>query len=194
MPGRVAEYAAAFFLLGGSLKDAVNVCVRQLDDWQLAVALARVVEGGDDGPILRSILQTKVVPLAFSGGHRWLGTWAFWVLKRRDLAVRILLVRPLIPAALSLRRALSLTLQQTPLKDLRPSLDPDVFPIVTVGDAHDDDPSLALLFAQIRAHSLQTAKGSSEVPSRTEFSFVLHNARVFTRMGPSLPPPATRQT
>lgn len=107
MPGRVAEYAAAFFLLGGSLKDAVNVCVRQLDDWQLAVALARVVEGGDDGPVLRSILQTKVVPLAFSGGHRWLGTWAFWVLKRRDLAVRILLVRRSTAAALSSRVARS---------------------------------------------------------------------------------------
>jgi len=86
-----SEYAAAFFLLGGSVKDAVNVCLRQLNDWQLAVAIARVVEG-DDGPVLRGILQTTLVPLAFSGGHRWLGTWAFWMLRRRDLAVRILIV------------------------------------------------------------------------------------------------------
>ena len=42
------EYAAAFFLLGGSLKDAVNVCLKNLSDWQLAVALARVVEQGDE--------------------------------------------------------------------------------------------------------------------------------------------------
>lgn len=86
------EYAAAFFLLGGSLKDAVNVCLKQLADFQLAVALARVVEG-DDGVVLRSILQDHVIPRAFREGNRWLGSWAFWMLKRRDFAVRILLVR-----------------------------------------------------------------------------------------------------
>jgi len=89
---RRPEYAAAFFLLGGSLKDTVNVCVKQLDDFQLAVALARVVEG-DDGPVLKTILRTTILPRVFAGGHRWLGTWAFWLLKRRDLAVRILIVR-----------------------------------------------------------------------------------------------------
>ena len=87
------EYAAAFFILGGNLKDAVNVCIRHLDDFQLAVALARVVEGRDDGPILRDILNETIIPLAFKKGNRWLGSWAFWLLHRRDLAVRILVVR-----------------------------------------------------------------------------------------------------
>ena len=50
------EYAAAFFLLGGSLKDAVSVCLKNMGDWQLAVALSRVVEG-DDGPVLQDILN-----------------------------------------------------------------------------------------------------------------------------------------
>ncbi len=88
---KLAEYAAAFFLLGGSLKDAVNVCLKNVGDWQLAVALARVVEG-DDGPILRDILSGTVVPLAFKDGNRYLASWAFWLLRRRDLAVRILVV------------------------------------------------------------------------------------------------------
>ena len=87
------EYAAAFFILGGNLKDAVNVCLRHLDDFQLAVALARVVEARDDGPILRDILNETIIPLAFKKGNRWLGSWAFWLLHRRDLAVRILVVR-----------------------------------------------------------------------------------------------------
>lgn len=86
------EYAAAFFLLGGSLKDAVNVCLNKLNDFQLAIALSRVVEGTDDGPILQGILRTTVVPLAFKDGNRWLASWAFWLLHRRDLAVRILVV------------------------------------------------------------------------------------------------------
>lgn len=77
-------------MLAGSPKDAITVCLRQLDDWQLAVALARTVEG--DGPLLRWILTDTVLPIAFAGGHRWLASWALWILNRRDLAVRVLIV------------------------------------------------------------------------------------------------------
>ena len=87
------EYAAAFFVLGGGLKDAVNICIRYLDDFQLAIALARVIEVDEDKPVLRNILTSVVVPVAFEKGNRWLGSWAFWLLNRRDLAVRILVVR-----------------------------------------------------------------------------------------------------
>jgi hypothetical protein len=93
----MSDYAAAFFILGGSLKDAVNICLRHLDDFQLAVALARVVEGRDDGPVLCDILNETIIPLAFKKGNRWLGSWAFWLLHRRDLAVRILVVRISVP-------------------------------------------------------------------------------------------------
>src|SRR5690242_15049094 len=81
------EYAAAFFILGGSLKDAVNVCIRQMQDFQLAIALARVVECDNDGPVLTEILSKTVIPMAFEVGNRYLGSWAFWALHRRDLAV-----------------------------------------------------------------------------------------------------------
>lgn len=70
----------------------MNVCVRQLGDFQLAIALARVVEQTNEGPTLQSILKCSVLPIAFETGNRWLGSWAFWLLHRRDLAVRILLV------------------------------------------------------------------------------------------------------
>ena len=88
----IEEYAAAFFLLGGSLKDAVNVCLKQLGDFQLGIALARVVEQSNEGPMLQEIITNAVLPIAFQHGNRWLGSWAFWLLHRRDLAVRILLV------------------------------------------------------------------------------------------------------
>ncbi|KAJ6604501.1 RAVE protein 1 C terminal-domain-containing protein [Mycena vulgaris] len=151
------EYAAAFFLLGGALQDAVNVCLKQLGDFQLAVALARVVEQSDDGPVLLSILNNTVIPTAFRDGNRWLASWAFWLLHRRDLAVRILV---------------------TPLHDVADSLD-----IKDIGEPHYDDPSLALLFSQLRSKTLQAAKGSSEISGRAEFNFVLQIARVFCRMG-----------
>ena len=75
------------------MKDAIRVCLKQLGDVQLAIALARVVEGGNDGPMLQEILSETVVPLAFNDGNRWLASWAFWLMRRRDLAVRILVVR-----------------------------------------------------------------------------------------------------
>ncbi|KAG2154690.1 RAVE protein 1 C terminal-domain-containing protein [Suillus clintonianus] len=153
------EYAAAFFLLGGSLKDAVHVCIRHLSDFQLAIALARVVEGGSDGPVLRDILHNTVIPTAFREGNRWLGSWAFWMLNRRDLAVRILV---------------------TPLRDIADALD---IQVAEIGEPHYDDPSLALLFSQLRSKTLQTAKGTSEISGRSEFNFVLQIARVFCRMG-----------
>ncbi|KAJ7042393.1 RAVE protein 1 C terminal-domain-containing protein [Mycena alexandri] len=136
------EYAAAFFLLGGALRDAVNVCLKQL---------------GDDGPVLLGILNNTVIPTAFRDGNRWLASWAFWLLHRRDLAVRILV---------------------TPLQDVADSLN-----IKEIGEAHYDDPSLALLFSQLRSKTLQAAKGSSEISGRAEFNFVLQIARVFCRMG-----------
>jgi hypothetical protein len=39
------EYAVAFFLLGEKLKDAVNVCLKQLDDIQLAIVICRLFDG-----------------------------------------------------------------------------------------------------------------------------------------------------
>lgn len=35
----------AFFLLGEKLRDAVNVCLKQLNDYQLALVLCRLQEG-----------------------------------------------------------------------------------------------------------------------------------------------------
>ncbi|KAL0580829.1 regulator of (H+)-ATPase in vacuolar membrane [Marasmius crinis-equi] len=153
------EYAAAFFLLGNSLKDAVNVCVKQLNDFQLAVAIARIVEQSNEGPVLLSILNNTVIPTAFREGNRWLASWAFWLLHRRDLSVRILV---------------------TPLQDLVDVLE---IPVKEIGEPHYDDPSLALLFSQLRSKTLQTAKGTSEISGRLEFNFVLQIARVFCRMG-----------
>ncbi|KAJ7630787.1 RAVE protein 1 C terminal-domain-containing protein [Roridomyces roridus] len=127
------EYAAAFFLLGGALQDAVNVCLKQLGDFQLAVALARVVEQSNEGPVLLGILNNTVLPTAFREGNRWLASWGFWLLHRRDLAVRILI---------------------TPLQDVADSVN-----IHDIGESNYDDPSLALLFSQLRSKTLTGGQG-----------------------------------
>lgn len=92
----MVEYAAAFFLLGQSLKDAVNVCIKQLGDFQTAIAIARVVEQSNEGPVFLDILRNTVLPTAFKDGNRWLASWAFWLLHKRDLSVRVLVVSAVI--------------------------------------------------------------------------------------------------
>ncbi|KAN0060250.1 regulator of (H+)-ATPase in vacuolar membrane [Thecaphora frezii] len=158
------EFAASFFLLGDSLQDAVNVCVRNLNDLDLAIALARIREGNDDGPVLRSLLQNKILPQVFEKGRRWLGTWAFWMLKRRDLAVRIIV---------------------SPLSELL--ADPQVSVMLPAGtacsDGHTDDASLAILFKQLKNRSLQTLRGTAAISEKKEFNFVLHTNRLLCRMG-----------
>lgn len=51
------------------------------------------MENGEDGPVFKGILTGTVLPTAFQDGNRWLASWAFWMLHRRDLSVRILVVR-----------------------------------------------------------------------------------------------------
>lgn len=85
------EYSAAFFLLADRLQDAVNVCLNQIKDLQLAIAITRVYEG-DHGPVLRKLLEEEVLNIAAQEGNRWLASWAFWMLHRRDMAVRALIV------------------------------------------------------------------------------------------------------
>ncbi|OBT85323.1 hypothetical protein VE02_05973 [Pseudogymnoascus sp. 03VT05] len=151
-------YAAAFFLLADCLKDAVNVCLNQLKDLQLAVAITRVFEG-DNGPVLRELLEEKVLPLAAQEGNRWLASWAFWMLRRRDMAVRAL-VAPVY------------TLIETPQS-------PDMQSKLYL----TDDPALIILYSQLRQMTLQTLRGASRVTPKVEWAFVLHSARLYDRMG-----------
>lgn len=152
------EYAAAFFVLADSLKDAVNVCLNQLKDIQLAIAICRVYEG-DKGPVLKELLEEKILPLAAAEGNRWLASWAFWMLHRRDMSVRAL-ISPVY------------TLLETPSS-------PDMQAKLYL----TDDPALIILYAQLRQKTLQTLRGASKVTPRTEWAFVIHSARLYDRMG-----------
>ncbi|KAJ9149269.1 Regulator of V-ATPase in vacuolar membrane protein 1 [Pleurostoma richardsiae] len=152
------EYATAFFLLADQLQDAVGVCLNQLKDLQLAIAITRVYEG-DQGPVLRKLLEEEVLTLAAKEGNRWLASWAFWMLHRRDMAVRAL-ITPVY------------TLLETP----------------SSGDIKSksfltDDPALVILYSQLRQKTLQTLRGASKVTPKVEWEFVLHNARLYDRMG-----------
>ncbi|KAL5412587.1 hypothetical protein PMIN06_003363 [Paraphaeosphaeria minitans] len=158
MGKRRFEYAASFFLLADHLQDAMNVLHNQLGDTQLAIAVGRVY-GGDDSPILLKFLREKILPQAARDGNRWLATWAFWLLNRRDNAVRCLV---------------------TPLSTL---LSPPETPNFQSKSYLADDPALIVLYKQLREKSLQTLRGASMIGMREEWDFVLHTAGLYERMG-----------
>jgi hypothetical protein len=159
MGRRRFEYAAAFFLLADHLLDAISLLHNQLGDTQLAIAVARVY-GGDDSPILLTFLREKILPQAAREGNRWLATWAFWMINKRDNAVRSL-VSPLAK--------LLDTIPESPNFQSKSYL--------------TDDPALVVLYTQLREKSLQTLRGASMVGMREEWEFVLHTARLYGRMG-----------
>ena len=76
------EYAATFFLLGEKLRDAVNVCLKQLNDPQLALVIARMYEG-DDGPIYLELLH-NVLEAAVGVGDRWMTSVFLSTFKRHQ--------------------------------------------------------------------------------------------------------------
>ncbi|KAJ1960770.1 regulator of (H+)-ATPase in vacuolar membrane [Dipsacomyces acuminosporus] len=81
--------AATFFMLSGKLADAATVCIAQLKDIQMAIAICRCHEG-DGGPVLKAILWKHVLPDAFSRQDRWLASLAFGIVHKYDLVLQAL--------------------------------------------------------------------------------------------------------
>ena len=54
------DHAAAFFLLGGKLWDAIDVCVNRLNDMKLAVFIARLYEG-ENGACYQRLLKEHIL-------------------------------------------------------------------------------------------------------------------------------------
>lgn len=154
----------------------------QMGDLQLAIAVARAYEG-DNGPVLREILQEKVLPEAASDGNRWMASWAFWMLGRRDMAVRSLIVCCILTTCIEPL----LTRQQSPIESLlapTPASPGSPGRVTLQSKSYlSNDPALVVLYQQLREKTLQTLKGASQVRPREEWEFVLRNARLYDRMG-----------
>ncbi|XP_053557561.1 dmX-like protein 1 isoform X2 [Bombina bombina] len=95
------EHSAAFFLLSGSLKDAVEVCIEKLHDIQLALVLSRLYESEfEKSAVYKSILQKRVLGIESSGkepnlssmhADPFVRSMAYWVLEDYTQALETLL-------------------------------------------------------------------------------------------------------
>lgn len=86
------EHAVAFFLLAGSLNDALEVCLNKLDDLQLALIITRLYEGEHDNtpPTYRKLIYEEILGCDKDGENQdierahpdpFLRSMALWILK-----------------------------------------------------------------------------------------------------------------
>ncbi|KAF6129744.1 Dmx like 2 [Phyllostomus discolor] len=95
------EQSAAFFLLAGSLKDAIEVCLEKMEDIQLAMVIARLYESEfETSSTYISILNQKVLGCQKNGSgfdcerlhpDPFLRSLAYWVMKDYTRALDTLL-------------------------------------------------------------------------------------------------------
>uniref|UniRef100_A0A8C0XNH1 RAVE complex protein Rav1 C-terminal domain-containing protein n=1 Tax=Castor canadensis TaxID=51338 RepID=A0A8C0XNH1_CASCN len=95
------EQSAAFFLLAGSLKDAIEVCLEKMEDIQLAMVIARLYESEiETSSTYMSILNQKILGCQKEGSgfncrrlhpDPFLRSLAYWVMKDYTQALDTLL-------------------------------------------------------------------------------------------------------
>ncbi|NWT03327.1 DMXL1 protein, partial [Mionectes macconnelli] len=93
------EHSAAFFLLAGHLKDAVEVCLEKLHDIQLALVISRLYESEFEvSSTYKSVLQKRVLGM-FTGKESsgnihcdpFLRSMAYWILEDYSKALDTLI-------------------------------------------------------------------------------------------------------
>ncbi|GLV44690.1 Rabconnectin-3A [Carabus blaptoides fortunei] len=93
------DHAAAFFLLAGALRDAVEVCLNKLGDLQLAIVIVRLYEG--DSTSLRRLLYEEILGCDADGNNQdmsrahpdpFLRSMALWTFKEDQAALSTLLI------------------------------------------------------------------------------------------------------
>ncbi|XP_036759131.2 dmX-like protein 1 isoform X7 [Manis pentadactyla] len=100
------EHSAAFFLLAGCLRDAIEVCLEKLNDIQLALVIARLYESEfDTSATYKSILCKKILGIdspvsEFNSLHinmhydPFLRSMAYWILEDYSSALETLIKQP----------------------------------------------------------------------------------------------------
>ncbi|XP_037658152.1 dmX-like protein 1 isoform X7 [Choloepus didactylus] len=93
------EHSAAFFLLAGCLRDAIEVCLEKLNDIQLALVIARLYESEfDTSATYKSILRKKVLGIDSPINLHYdpfLRSMAYWILEDYSSALETLIKQPI---------------------------------------------------------------------------------------------------
>ncbi|CCH59972.1 hypothetical protein TBLA_0C01580 [Henningerozyma blattae CBS 6284] len=152
---------AVFFLLGGSVKDCVNVLCRQIKDIDLAIAVCRVYEG-DDSPVLAEVLQKYILPDVVIQNDKWTASFIYWKLRKQEVAIRALITDPI-----ELENNESIVCKEACVNKS--------FLV--------EDPALLLVYIHLRKRNLRYFIGSLKVDEKLEYDTVLRVTNILRRMG-----------
>lgn len=169
--------AAYFFLLSGKLKDCCEVIARNLNDYQLALTVAKIYSEHQDQQSRMAtveIIENHVLPKAIHQGDKWMTSWIFWELELYELSVQALVKSP-IDTVLMGRENFSKKFQDANLSDIDLKSSSKSF--------LKDDPALILLFSLLRHESVHYLRGSLAIKPQEEFDFVIKICSIYTRMG-----------
>jgi hypothetical protein len=95
------EHAAAFFLLAGALRDAIDVCLNKLNDIQLAMTIARLYEDDMTSPNLKRLMLEEILgydkeatgqDINRAHPDPFLRSMALWILKDYSASLNTLLL------------------------------------------------------------------------------------------------------
>lgn len=95
------DHAVAFFLLAGSLKDAINICLNRLHDLQLAMTIARLYEDDMTSPSFKKLMYEEILGCDEEGNELdinkahpdpFLRSMALWILKDYSGSLNTLLL------------------------------------------------------------------------------------------------------
>ncbi|CEM28769.1 unnamed protein product [Vitrella brassicaformis CCMP3155] len=100
------EMACAIFIVGGAIREALDVCLRYLDDPQLAIFLCRIWDAhthdpsqADGSSLLHSTIREKILPYAKSRGDPWLQATLLWLIGEYQTAIDATFPTPAAAAA-----------------------------------------------------------------------------------------------
>lgn len=162
--------AAYFFLLAGKVKDCCITLCNKLDDIELALAVAKV---NSDNEAVMHVIENFVIPKALLNGDRWMTSWVFWEMKKKEISIQALIKSPIVVVTHNLtcfseqfqKNMSRIVLEAKSRSFLR------------------DDPVLAILFQKLRSSKLTYLEGSLAVLPEEEFEFVAKVSTIYTRMG-----------
>lgn len=153
--------AASFFLLGGSLKDSVNVLCKQVEDMDLAIGVCRVYEG-DDGPVLGDLLKTQLLPNAIMDNDKWTTSFIYWKLRKQDISIKAL-----VTASIDLDNNSELLPREK----------------VVSKSFLVEDPALLFLYQHLRTRNIRYFFGSLELGNKIEYKLIMRVVDILCRMG-----------
>lgn len=162
--------AAYFFLLAGKVRDCCMTLCLKVDDFDLALAVARV---NSDLETLVRIIEQFILPKSITTGDRWKTSWAFWAMKLKEISIQALVESPIDVV----KRNLDLFLL---------GFQKDLASLVIETRSRSflrDDPVLATLYQTLRASKSRYLEGSRAVSPQTEFNFVVRISTIYSKMG-----------